>query len=93
MFQTMPPTITARRAPRTTEPIIKSSGSDLFMLANAKHEIKFHGTNTFGQLFVRTLPHNTEWRPTLRGTADRIREENCSVSPSWFGGIGFAVRP
>ena len=40
----MPLIITARRRARTTEPNIKSSGtgSNFFMQANAKHELKFH---------------------------------------------------
>jgi len=63
----------ARRALRTTEPIIKSSGSDFFMLANAKHEIKFHGTIPLDSSSLepcRTMPNGVprcEEQPTASG--------------------------
>jgi hypothetical protein len=65
----MPLMITTRRSARTIEPNIKSSDPDFLIFANAKHEIKFHCTITSGQLFVQTLPHNTERRAVLASVA------------------------
>jgi len=42
MFQTTPLMITTRRRATTNEPNIKSIKPSFFMLANAKHEIRFH---------------------------------------------------
>ena len=46
MLQTIPLKITTKRTARTAEPSAKSggTGSDFLMVANAKHELMFHGT-------------------------------------------------
>jgi hypothetical protein len=56
MFQKMPLMMTKRRTATTTEPSVKSSDPDFLMLANAKHEIKFHGTVPFWTADHQTSP-------------------------------------